>query len=728
MLQRAPDSRARLWPRRMTPAPDCQHSRAASDRCLGIRRALTLLAFGCSLLLAADPASAQSAPTVALAFAPSTMASGATSQMTIAFGNANAAVALLLQPMNDGFPAGLTLANGSVGGSCNAKFVTAKAGAGAVSYGRGGPIPSGGCTIVVQVTATSKSASTAYTNTIPAGAVQTDFGGNAAAASATLTVRSVIAVPNLVGQSQAGAATLLQARGLVLGAVSHSPGPAPYNAVFQQAPASGTIVQSGSPVAVTISTGAGTAGNPQNPLTSTPGLVDPSQQTVAGAIERVCAALNAAGGGNSPTRRNLFANCTAIIGTYGGGAGSASGLKNTLDAVSGKQTTAQQQTGVQFAGAQFTNIGTRLAQLRQGAAGASFAGLDVGLPGGLGLDQLLAALDSPAASHGLAQGAPFGGGASADGDKTGSPWSRVGVFVNGSLRRGSQATTDLETGFDFKNNGVTAGIDYRFTDRLVLGVALGHSSGTTDFAEQSARLDSNSTSGSLYGTYFSDALYVDFIGTFGRIKYDDARTTMFTIAPGGYANPTNCVGPTCTIDVNGSTSARQFAFGSNLGYSFHQNAFVFGPDVSLDYTRVNVNGFSESDPSQTGMALVYGDQVGESLILKAGGHLSLAISTPIGVILPQVRARYNHEFKNDQRGLLVHFAADPTIGTPTGTVSNFVVFTDRPDRSYFDWAAGVTAQLTHGIAAFVDYNALAGLSNVRTHELAFGVRFEILMP
>jgi outer membrane lipase/esterase len=597
-----------------------------------------------------------------------------------------------------------------------------------VSYGQGGTIPNGGCTIVVQVTATSNTGNSSYTNTIPAGALVTSFGANAAAASATLTVRSAVAVPNLAGQSQAGAATMLQASGLVLGAVTRSPGPAPYNAVFQQAPARGTIVAAGSAVAVTISTGAGTAGNPQSPISSVPGLVDPSQQTVAAAIERVCAALNAAGGGNGPTQRNLFANCSAIIGTYGGGAGSASGLKNTLDAVSGKQTTAQQQTGVQFAGVQFSNIGSRLAQLRQGASGASFAGLDVGLPGGLGLDQLLAALDGPAGSHRSAQGAPVGGGASADADKTGSPWSRVGVFVNGSLRRGSQATTDLETGFDFKNNGVTAGIDYRFTDRLVLGLALGHSNGTTDFAAQSARLDSNSNSASLYGTYFSDALYVDFIGTFGHIKYDDARTTTFIIAPGGYANPTNCVGQTCTIDVNGTTSARQFAFGANLGYSFHQDALVFGPDLSLDYTRVSVSGFSENDPSQTGMALVYGDQVGESLILKAGGHLSVAISTPVGVILPQVRARYNHEFKNDQRGLLVHFSADPTIGTPSGTVSNFVVFTDRPDRGYFDWAAGVTAQFKHGIAAFVDYNALAGATNLTTHELAFGVRFEILLP
>jgi hypothetical protein len=49
----------------------------------------------------------------------------------------------------------------------------------------GAIVPSGGCTITVDVVA---SAAGSYANDIPAGALQTDFGTNATPADATLDV------------------------------------------------------------------------------------------------------------------------------------------------------------------------------------------------------------------------------------------------------------------------------------------------------------------------------------------------------------------------------------------------------------------------------------------------------------------------------------------------------------------------------------------------------------
>ena len=69
----------------------------------------------------------------------------------------------------------------------------------------------------------------------------------------------------------------------------------------------------------------------------------------------------------------------------------------------------------------------------------------------------------------------------------------------------------------------------------------------------------------------------------------------------------------------------------------------------------------------------------------------------------------------------------PAQVLPTAPVSDFVIFTDRPKRSYFDWAAGFSAQFPYGISAFVDYNAVAGESNIHTHEFAFGVRLQRLV-
>jgi uncharacterized protein YhjY with autotransporter beta-barrel domain len=463
------------------------------------------------------------------------------------------------------------------------------------------------------------------------------------------------------------------------------------------------------------------------------GYVQPYQQSEAAAIERVCALLASSNPTTlSAAQRNLSTNCNALIGTYGGGSNKA-GFQDALNALSGKQTTAQQRTGVQFSGAQFTNLGTRLAQLREGVTGASFSGLDMGLPMGGNLGQLFAALEGASGNKGNpALADPAGTGAPAEGSQAGggggdpdsiSALTRLGFFVNGSLRRGSQDTTTYETPFDYRATNVTAGVDYRFTNHLIFGLAAGHSNGSADFTDGSGRLDSNSNSISLYGTYYQQAFYVDFMGTFAHINYNADRTTSFSVDSGTDTGATNCAGTECSVDTTGSTGARQLAFATNIGYSFNNGALTWGPDIALDYTHIHVNGFTENDPEESGLSLVYGDDTGESLLGKIGGHLSYAIKVPFGVILPEARAHYVHEFKNDQRALSVHFSADPDAGSASGPVSNFVVFTDPPDRSYYDYAAGVSAQFAFGISAFVDYNAVTS-PDQRVHEVAFGVRFE----
>jgi uncharacterized protein YhjY with autotransporter beta-barrel domain len=674
-------------------------------------------------------------PTVSnISFTPASIASGGTSRLTITLGNGNTGAATLTQTLTDTLPTGLSIiaTPAGLGETCTTGAVTAAPGGHAVSYAAGATIPAGGCSIVVAVTGTSATRLTDYTDAIPAGALQTDLGSNPAAASGTLAVQGAAAVPSVVGLTQTGAANALQAAGYVLGTVTKGPGPAniPFNSVFSQAPAAGAAAPAGSAVAVQISTGAGLATNPNRPLTSVQNFVAPYQQSEAAALERVCAALGSSDPASlSAGQRNLFANCTAIIGTHGGGV-DAAGLKETLDAISGKQTTAQQRTGVQFAGAQFTNIGARLAQLRQGvsgAGGASFAGLDLGVPSGNGLGELFGALkDATGYQGGSGASSVTGGGGSADNNDI-SATTRLGYFINGSLRRGSQDTTTYETPFDFKSTNITAGVDYRFNDRFIFGAAIGRSDGSTVFSDGSGRLDSRSNLASLYGTFFKEAFYVDLIGTYGHITYDAARTTDFAIDTSTPDVPTNCSGGECSVDTNGATSANQLAFSGNIGYSFSQGALTYGPDIAIGYTRIKVNGFTESDPNESGLAMVFGEDTGESLLAKAGGHISYAIKTPFAVILPEARAHFVHEFKNDQRALSVHFSDDPDAGTPSGPVSNFVVFTDPPDRSYYDWAAGISAQFAFGISAYADYNAVTS-SDQRIHEFALGLRFEHRVP
>jgi hypothetical protein len=130
-------------------------------------------------------------PTVATAFAPASVAVDADSVATITLGNANATAATLTADLVDALPAGLVAASAST--TCGG---TASSTAGEIRLAAGATIPaSGSCTITANVHA---SAAGSYVNTIAAGALQTDKGDNATAASATLTVTGGGTDPNVV--------------------------------------------------------------------------------------------------------------------------------------------------------------------------------------------------------------------------------------------------------------------------------------------------------------------------------------------------------------------------------------------------------------------------------------------------------------------------------------------------------------------------------------------------
>ena len=134
------------------------------------------------------------APTVAKAFGTNPIASGGTSTLTITLTNANASAATLTAALTDTLPAGLAIA-GTPNASTNCTGAGAvTTGANTVTLPAGRSIPAavgvtpGTCTFQVDVTGTLGGT---YTNTIAAGALQTNNGNNAAAANANLTINDV---------------------------------------------------------------------------------------------------------------------------------------------------------------------------------------------------------------------------------------------------------------------------------------------------------------------------------------------------------------------------------------------------------------------------------------------------------------------------------------------------------------------------------------------------------
>lgn len=129
-------------------------------------------------------------PTVAKSFSPGSVAVNGTSRLTITLGNPNESALTLSADFTDNLPANVVIAttpNIGNGASACPGTVTADAGAALIKYASGATIPSGGCTIQVDV----KSATAgSYTNTIAAGDLKTNGGNNLQPTSAGLVVQA----------------------------------------------------------------------------------------------------------------------------------------------------------------------------------------------------------------------------------------------------------------------------------------------------------------------------------------------------------------------------------------------------------------------------------------------------------------------------------------------------------------------------------------------------------
>jgi outer membrane autotransporter protein len=314
----------------------------------------------------------------------------------------------------------------------------------------------------------------------------------------------------------------------------------------------------------------------------------------------------------------------------------------------------------------------------------------------------------------LAQGLSAGTGGSAGAN----PFGRLGIFVNGTFGFGDKDTTSREAGFDFDTYGVTGGIDYRFSDKLVLGLAFGYTSTDSDFASARGEMDANAYTFSAFGTYYVDRLYIDGIFSYGWNDFDGTRNIVYTIPStdrlGSPVPGTTSVNQT----ARGETDGTQYSFALSTGYDFTAKGFTVGPYGRLSYLKADIDGFQERIDNTNpgfGLSLAINDQAVESLTWALGGQASYALSTGFGVLVPQVRFEWEHEFLNNQRTISARFVSDPTT-TP------ILLETDNPDRDYFNLGAGVSAVFQRNVSAFAYYETVLALRDVTAHNVTVGIR------
>ena len=172
------------------------------------------------------------------------------------------------------------------------------------------------------------------------------------------------------------------------------------------------------------------------------------------------------------------------------------------------------------------------------------------------------------------------------------------------------------------------------------------------------------------------------------------------------------------VNATGSADGKQYFASFGLGYDYSAGALSVGPYARLRWSRSTIDAYTETDANGSGLALNVSKQRANSLASVLGVNMSHAIGTSWGVIVPQARFEYEHEFDDDAATTFTSLVLDSAN-------TQFAVVNDSPDRDYFNAGIGLLFVLPNGIMPFIDYEALLGYSNFDRHRVTAGIRFEL---
>lgn len=439
------------------------------------------------------------------------------------------------------------------------------------------------------------------------------------------------------------------------------------------------------------------------------------------AVQNMCLRLTAQGGAalDGTPRGDLFRRCQEMVQSANqivrNGATVRSmnytpaELLKAIQQVSGEEIAAQGSLATQVSSGQFGNIAGRLNALRLGTTTASARGRVARL----GNDKETYLADARAQPMSFS-----GGGASADAAGVQKPF---GWFFESSYGFGDHDQTASEDAFDYDAVSVSVGSDYNFGNAVV-GIAFGYDRYTSDFDKATlvsgGNVEVKGTSGSLFGAWSMGGWTLNGIASYGSLESDITRRVEYT------SNSATCV-PTCGAvrSLSGSPDGSYVAAGVTVGYEFNAGGWEFSPSLSASYRDVDIDGYAERDSvANGGLALAYEDQSIESKRTIVGFGIARPISRTFGVLVPNLRLEWHHEFEDDARALSVKYAIDDSAPRCIGATSCFTFRTDAPEADFAVASIGVSAVFAQRFQAYAFYEALLGVADYSSNSIAVGLR------
>jgi len=357
----------------------------------------------------------------------------------------------------------------------------------------------------------------------------------------------------------------------------------------------------------------------------------------------------------------------------------------------------QTASGLSYAATLASQLGIRMADLRNGARGISVAQLRLA-----GAQLAGTSGDPHALRTAIARAKTAQRNALPHAPAFALP-DRMGAFLSGDVSFGDTAAPGGARQ-DFTTSGLTAGLDYRLTDDLVVGVAASLSATSTDMSFGGAT-EARAYGGSLYGSWRAAPDAPVLGGDFFMDAYAGAAATSADTSRVALIGASR-------MEAQSDTTGTTLSAGLRAGHIQRHGATSFGPMASLDYVRTRTDGYNEKGAGAFSLSVA--DAAQTSVTSTLGVQIAHEVTAGDWDLAPYASAGWVHEFNGDAPTVTASFAGAPGARFTTTGLAR--------DTDWLRGGVGLTARFGDTALINLGANTDIGRTDTSRTQLSLSVR------
>jgi uncharacterized protein YhjY with autotransporter beta-barrel domain len=275
------------------------------------------------------------------------------------------------------------------------------------------------------------------------------------------------------------------------------------------------------------------------------------------------------------------------------------------------------------------------------------------------------------------------------------PQFRWDGFVSGIYSKVDQEKTGFFDGYDSDLYSGSVGVDHRFSNGLVLGLAAGYVGGETNLfpnaSSSGGKIDNDGLSLSPYLTYAYRNFYVDASYAYGYQDYDISI---------GLTNG--------SPNLTSKTEGHSHSIYVKPGWDFYSGLFTHGPTFSASYQNTTTDAYTLTNGNAAEQQALDA-QTQESLLLGPGYHVNYNYIRGLWRIIPELRLSYDIEMLDDNRSVTVRTGSLGTVSSDTRATGNM---------NYLRPGLGLQSIWNDRIRANVGYDFTQGEDDYAAHTVS----------